>query len=304
MINYFDNALRQSKAVKLASTTAAAAHACNHVLGENYELWWYDKNGEVMEDARYVTWHRNGIDQNTVRLLESGRFAKSYPKEKLYRKVQDCFDKELPKYERDALDRARIKLEERLKVGAFIVVLLGFFLYYGLAGARDRHMASVAQNKDLTANNQQVRTNVDNVFSFLLPCTPSGAPLITVSIDLKSTQVSCSQQDSTGAITFFYQLENEVYMSSKYSPKDDYTNCAAYTSDQGERYTIIDSHIEDVHGIKFAICNMAGSSGTVDIIAHAISGNTMQYVRLITDQQHQNNVWITFRGQLESFRYF
>jgi len=303
MIEYFDDTLRQSKAVKSAAATAAAAYACNHVLGTNYELWLYAKNGKPLNGTTWTGAELVGIPPDDVRLLQSGQFAKKYPKEPLYRKVQAVFDEKLPTYEKSALYEVRRKFEERLKAIAITVVVVGGLLVWGLAGAWHNHQTSVAQHNDVTANNQQDRLTVDNTFSFLLPCTPSSKPLVTDDTDLKSTIVSCSEEDSTGATTYGYQLENEVYKTSRYSPQVEYSNCAAYTSDQGEKFTVIDNHIEDVHGIQFAVCNTAGSSGTVDIIARAVTANTMQYFRLTTDTTHQNNVWLKYRGMLESFEY-
>jgi hypothetical protein len=303
MLHFLDKHIKGTEAVQREATIAAAAYACNHILGTKYELWNYDKYGNVIESDDWLIAEPVGVDSEDVSLLAKGKLATHYPKEPLSKKVQACFDEMLPRYEQIATDRARYKLIERLKAIGITVAVVGGLLVWGLLGAWHNHQATIAQHQAVTDNNQQGRVTVDNTFSFLLPCTPDGQPMVTDSSDLRSTQVSCSQEDSTGASTFLWQLESEVYKTSKYSPQDDYTNCAAYTSDEGEQYTVIDNHIEDVHGIKFAICNLAGSSGTVDIIAHAVTSSTMQYVRLVTDQQHENNVWEAFRGQLESFQY-
>ncbi len=302
-MQYLEDRLRYSKPVKRIGAATAAAAAFNHAYDTTqYEVhhFNYSKNGVVRGDSSV---EGVGVDLEDVKLLEAGQFANEEPRNRSKKEAQKYFDKHLAEHQREVYMDMRSDLPEKLKETAIYgAIIVGALVFFGVGKLHD-YQQSVVQNNTIAASNQQGRVVVDNTFSFLLPCTPTGEPSVTDGTDLKSSQVLCAQKDGAGATTFLYELENDAYKTSKYSPQDNYTNCAAYTGDNGERYTVIDNHIEDVHGIKFAICNLAGSSGTVNIIARAITGNTLQYVGLMTDQQHMNNVWSTFRGQLESFQY-
>lgn len=303
MLNFLDNHIRSTETVQREATIAAAAYACNHILGTKYELWNYDKYGNVRESDDWLIAEPVGVASEDVSLLAKGKLATHYPKEPLSKKVQACFDEMLPRYEQIATDRARHKLVERLKAVGITVAVVGGLLVWGLVGVWHNHQATVAQHQAVAYNNQQARATVDNTFSFLLPCTPDGDPMIIDSADLKSTQVTCSVKDSTGAVTYSYQLENEIFRTSKYGTANSSTTCTNGTADNNEQLAQVDNHTENVHGVQFQICNTAGSSGTVSIVASTVRGDSVQSIRLVTDTNHANNVWPTFRGQLESFQY-
>lgn len=283
----------------------ASVRAFNEVLGTSYK---------TSDDGFSITHHYTHVGappKAKVDLLVTGELANLYPKNPKYKKVQAVFNEEFTKQNQARVEQAKKELlKRRFESWSIITIVVIIPIIWGLISWHHNHQAAIEKSKFITANNSETKVSVDNTFSFLMPCAPnqpSGVPELGDLGGIKSATYSCSQQDPQGSSTVFYEVKNEVYTTDKYNPLDFYKTCnngqLIYTDDNGEQFTIIDNHVEDVHGINFAICNTSGNRGTVDIIAKAIKGNSLQYFWLETDSQHQQNIWLKFRGYLESFQY-
>lgn len=247
------------------------------------------------------------------KILDAGEFARQKIPElslKNKRYAQENFDNILIRNKERSLREEARKLRSTLVTVFMTFLVVGALLVWAGVSWYHTHQDKVAQTKFISTNNTESRVTVDNTFSFLMPCSPnlpSGHPTVSDSTDLKTTEFACTQEDSMGSFTISYTLENEVYKTNKYSPQDFYNNCnnnnLLNTNDTGEQFLVIDNHIENVHGIDFAICDTSGNRGTEDIIAKAVRGNTLQYFWQETDIQHVQNTWLKFRGYLESFNY-